>query len=63
VNLFERFRRWLDRSADPEDLHTSPPEDPGASTGVDRPFPAAGPVADPPVGDPPLAGPPERPLG
>ncbi|HSJ92326.1 MAG TPA: hypothetical protein VK917_09655 [Ilumatobacter sp.] len=63
MNLFERFRRWLDRSADPEDLHASPPEDAGASTGVDRPFPAAGPVADPPVGDPPLAGPPERPLG
>ena len=53
MNLFERIRRWLDRSAtpaaaDPEDLHGSAPEDPAASTGLDRPFPDAGPIADPP---------------
>jgi hypothetical protein len=71
MTLFERVRRWLNRSAapaapvaaDPEDLHGSVPEDPAASTGLDRPFPASGPIAEPPVGDPPPADPPERPLG
>lgn len=68
MNLFERFRRWLDRSAapaaaDPDDLHGTAPESPGAATGLDRPFPDSGPIADPPVVDPPPADPPERPLG
>ncbi|NNE13003.1 MAG: hypothetical protein HKN41_12255 [Ilumatobacter sp.] len=34
-------------AADPEDLHGDAPESPDASTGLDRPFEAAGPVADP----------------
>ena len=68
MNLFERIRRWLDRSAapgsaDPADLRGHGPEDPAASSGLDRPFPDSGPIADPPVGDPPPAHPPERPLG
>lgn len=68
MNLFERIRSWFDRSAapaaaDPEDLRGTPPEDPAASTGIDRPFPDSGPIADPPVGDPPPTDPPERPLG
>ena len=68
MNLLERIRGWFGpsgnpASADPEDLHGTPPESPGASTGLDRPFPAAGPVADPPVADPPSTDPPERPLG
>ena len=68
MNLFDRIRRWFDHStspaaADPEDLHGTPRESPGSTTGLDRPFPDAGPVADPPVADPPATDPPERPLG
>ena len=71
MSLFDRFRRWLHRgaapggemAADPADLHGSHPEDPAVATGLDRPLPDSGPVADPPIVDPPLAGPPDRPLG
>ena len=68
MNLFERIRRWFDRSAappaaDPADLRSRPPEGAAAETGLDRPFPESGPMADPPVGDPPPTDPPERPLG
>jgi hypothetical protein len=68
MNVFARIRRWFDRSAaapaaDPGDLHQDPPDDAAASSGLERPFPAAGPIADPPIGDPPPTDPPERPLG
>lgn len=71
MNLFERISRWLHRTAapgtdmpaDPADLHGSQPDDSAAATGLDRPLPASGPIADPPTGDPPSASPPERPLG
>lgn len=71
MNLFERVRGWFNRTAapggdmaaDPADLHSSQPEDSAASTGLDRPFPDSGPVAEPPITDPPGTEPPERPLG
>ena len=71
MNLFDRFRRSLGRNAapggdyaaDPADLHGSPPEDSGASTGLDLPLPDSGPVAEPSIGDPPGNEPPERPPG
>lgn len=71
MNLVERFRSWLNRgaapggemAADPADLNGSPPEDPAVATGLDRPFPDSGPVAESPISDPPGAEPPERPLG
>lgn len=34
-------------AADPDDLHSDGPEAPDATTGLDRPFEAMGPVADP----------------
>lgn len=80
MSFVTRMRRWFDRTgatrpgtsrpADPADLHpgTETPTDGAAQTGLDRPFPSAGPVADPPVADPPVddrapAPPPERPMG
>lgn len=68
MNLFERIRRWFDRSAapaaaDPGDLRPGKPEDSAASSGLDRPLPDSGPIADTPIGDPPPTDPPERPLG
>lgn len=33
-------------AADPDDLENETPEDSGATTGLDRPTPEAGPVAD-----------------
>lgn len=64
MSFVERIRRWFDRTgetrpgsarpADPADLRpgTETPGDPAATSGIDRPFPAAGPVADAPVRDP-----------
>lgn len=67
MKLLDRIRRWFDRSAapaaDPADLRGRAPDDPAADTGLERPLPSTGPIADPPVGDPPPAQPPERPLG
>lgn len=75
MSFVARIRRWFDRTgetrpgssrpADPADLHpgTEAPADAAAHSGLDRPFPDAGPIADPPVGDPPPAQPPERPMG
>jgi len=72
MSFLDRIRSWFDRSAsgssrpaDPADLRpgSQPPADAGSSSGLDRPFPDSGPIADPPVGDPPPAGPPERPMG
>lgn len=50
-------------AADPADLSGSQPEDPGATTGLDRPLKAAGPVADDPTIDETDAGLEDRPLG
>lgn len=67
MTLLDRIRSWFDRSAapaaDPADLHADAPDDPAASTGLDRPMSSSGPIADPPLGDPPPSDPPERPLG
>lgn len=52
-------------AADPDDLHRDGTEDAGATTGLDRPLQAAGPVADvtdPAVGHDDL-GLEDRPLG
>lgn len=73
MSFVNRIRRWLHRTgdprtgsgrgADPSDLHPGVESPADARTGLDRPFPAAGPIADPPIGDPPPTGPPERPMG
>ena len=49
--------------ADAGDLHGNHPDDSAVATGLDRPSPDSGPVAEPPIVDPTLDGPTERPLG
>lgn len=68
MSIADRIRSWFDRRprpADPADLHpgTETPGGGASTTGLDRPFPEAGPVAEPPVADPRPADPNERPLG
>lgn len=55
MSIIDRIKSWFSSpSADPEDLHGTPPDSPGATTGLDRPLRETGPVADPGPVDPDL---------